>query len=415
VSPELVSNIAVRLASTVPQFSTEWAAERLRLPVPLVETVFWQLQQDQLVEILGQNGPFSYRYSLTQRGREHATRLFEICGYVGPAPVSLEAYTAMLVWQGRRFAPVTLEKVRRALEALVLPESIIEVAALAALSGRSLFMFGPPGNGKTSLARLLHQVAEGTLWIPHSVAIGREIVRIFDPQCHRPVADAPGPTARADQRWVCIHRPCIVAGGEMTIAEVDLAYSPSARVYEAPPHVKANGGMFVIDDFGRQRVAPHDLLNRWIVPLEHQTDFLTLASGQKIAIPFHLMLIVATNLPVSEVADPAFLRRMGYRLHLQPPDAERFRQIFEQYAARNDAVVEPGLVDRLLARYAAEGRELRACEPRDLIERARDVCRLRDWAWTLTSEILAVAWAGYFGDQLAAALPASSQALHQLD
>jgi hypothetical protein len=298
---------------------------------------------------------------------------------------------------------------------LVLPESIIEVAALAALSGRSLFMFGPPGNGKTSLARLLHQVAEGTLWIPHSVAIGREIVRIFDPQCHRPVADAPGPTARADQRWVCIHRPCIVAGGEMTIAEVDLAYSPSARVYEAPPHVKANGGMFVIDDFGRQRVAPHDLLNRWIVPLEHQTDFLTLASGQKIAIPFHLMLIVATNLPVSEVADPAFLRRMGYRLHLQPPDAERFRQIFEQYAARNDADVEPGLVDRLLARYAAEGRELRACEPRDLIERARDVCRLRDWAWTLTSEILAVAWAGYFGDQLAAALPASSQALHQLD
>jgi len=201
-----------------------------------------------------------------------------------------------------------------------------------------------------------------------------------------------------DRRWVCIRRPFLVAGGEMTIEELDLAYSPSLRFYEAPPHVKANGGLFMIDDFGRQHVDPHDLLNRWIIPLESQTDHLTLYTGQKIQIPFQLMLVVATNLSVSAVADPAFLRRMGYRLHLDSPTPENYQKIFLQYAETQGLQIVNGLVHKLLDRYKTEQRDLRASEPRDLIERARDICRLRCQPLELTQEILDSAWRGYFGN-----------------
>jgi predicted ATPase with chaperone activity len=181
----------------------------------------------------------------------------------------------------------------------------------------------------------------------------------------------------------------------MTIAELDLAYSPSLRFYEAPPHVKANGGLFFLDDFGRQRIDPTDLLNRWIIPLEHQVDFLTLVTGQKIRIPFRLLLIVATNLSAS--ADPAFLRRIGYRVHMDRPDENRWREIFHRYARSVNLVVDDALLSRLLERYRTEGRELRASEPRDLVERCRDICRLKRQQPAITQELLELAWAGYFG------------------
>jgi hypothetical protein len=207
--------------------------------------------------------------------------------------------------------------------------------------------------------------------------------------------DSPGIRARFDQRWVRIRRPMLIAGGEMTIAELDLAYSPSLRFYEAPPHVKANGGLFFLDDFGRQRIDPTDLLNRWIIPLEHQVDYVTLATGQKIRIPFQLLLIVATNL--SACADPAFLRRIGYRVHMDMPDEQRYAEIFRRYAAGAGLSFDDSLIGKLLARYRAESRELRACEPRDLIERCRDVCRLKNQPAAINEELLNLAWAGYFG------------------
>lgn len=184
----------------------------------------------------------------------------------------------------------------------------------------------------------------------------------------------------------------------MTIEELDLAYSQSLHYYEAPPHVKANGGTFLIDDFGRQRIEPHELLNRWIIPLESKIDHLTLVTGQKIQIPFELMLVVATNLDVSVVSDPAFLRRMGYRLHMNPPTVENYRKIFQQYAQAQGLVASDGLMDRLITRYNDEQRELRASEPRDLIERARDICRLHRKPFELNDEIMNGAWRGYFGN-----------------
>jgi predicted ATPase with chaperone activity len=322
--------------------------------------------------------------------------------------VSLAAYTAMLDWQTARRRPPTLERVQATVNAqLVLPEQAVEVAALAASSARSLFVFGPPGNGKTSLGRLLHAVTEGDLWVPYCITVDGTIIRIFDRQVHQPIdGEEGGRTAKpsafdraapVDRRWVRVRPPFVVAGGEMTIAELDLAYSPSHRFYEAPPHVKANGGTFLIDDFGRQRIAPHELLNRWIIPLEHRVDHLTLHTGQKIEIPFRLMLIVATNLPLNEVADPAFLRRMGYRLQLPAPTAEQWADVFRRYARSAGVEVPAGLTESLLKRYEIEGRDLRASEPRDLIERARDLCRLRRRAFALDRDVMDTAWAAYFG------------------
>jgi hypothetical protein len=410
LDPCVLSDLALRLCSTVPHLTTEWAAREMRLPTALVERLFWQLKEDQFVEILGQVDELSYRYSATNRGREHAKRLFEICGYVGPAPVSLEAYTAMLDWQMGQRRSSDFDETRRTIsETLVLPDSAVEVAALAAGSGRSLFVFGPPGNGKTSLGRVIAKTVKGEIWIPYSIDIDGSVIRIFDRHLHQPVGalDQRGPRVRetsafldnspVDRRWVRIHPPFVVAGGEMTMAEMDLAYSPAHRLYEAPPHLKANGGTFMIDDFGRQRIEPEELLNRWIIPLEHRVDYLTLRTGQKIQIPFRLMLVVATNLTVDKVSDPAFLRRMGYRLHMDHPGPEDYASIFRRYAVSAGLEVPEPLLQRLLQRYRDENRELRASEPRDLIDRVRDWCHSRRIPFCLDEQAVDVAWRAYFG------------------
>jgi hypothetical protein len=397
VATSVLSNLALKLANTTPQFTTDWAARELKLPLQLVEQLYWQLKQDKLMEVLGQVGTFNYRYATTERGREFGRRLLEISGYVGPAPVSLSAYTRMLRWCSERHPPVELAGVRQALAELVIPEHAVRVAALAAASGRSLFLFGPPGNGKTSVGQSLFGAMLGELWIPYCIAIEDSVIRIYDPQSHKQI-DGEHPQGNYDRRWIRVHRPLIVAGGEMTLDELDLIFSPGVRFYESPPHIKANGGIFLIDDFGRQRMEPHELLNRWIVPLERRIDFLTLLTGQKIEVPFELMLVVATNLTVSDVADPAFLRRMGYRLHLDRPTAEQYREIFQRYAQRVDVDAPADVIDRLLSRYESEGRELRCSEPKDLIERARDICGIYDKPFHLNSEVLDLAWDGYFGN-----------------
>jgi hypothetical protein len=398
VDPHIINDLALKLAYTVPSFNTEWVSRQLHLPQPLANEVLEQQRADHLLDVLGQAGLFGYRYAITSRGRERAARLLEISGYIGPAPVSLQAYSALLEWQMAKFDRVTPDEVTQALANLVLTPEADQLAGLAISSGRSLFLFGPPGNGKTSIGRLLHNALGGDLWIPHALSIESSIIRIFDPQVHERADAGIDQPHLIDQRWIRIRRPMIVVGGETTLDSFDLIYSPSLRFYEAPMHFKANGGSFLIDDFGRQRVDPHDLLNRWIIPLEHRIDYLALHTGQKIQVPFRLMLMVATNLALEAVTDPAFLRRMGYRLFLGKPSPEQYSRIFEQYAARHGAQVPPGLISHILDRYQAQERELRCCEPRDLIERVRDICRFRKQPLELNEELMAIAWMGYFGN-----------------
>ena len=403
ISTATLLDLALKAAYSVSQFTTESAARQLCLPQALVGELLDQMRNDLLLDVLGSAGPFGFRYAISGRGRERAARLMEVSGYIGPAPVSLAAYTAMIEWQHARAPRFNREQILASLSELVLPEEDALLAGLAASSLRSLFIFGPPGNGKTTLGRLLHRTLPGDIWIPHCIAIEETVIRVYDPQLHQAVEVPVEQPWVIDRRWVRIRRPLIVGGNEMTLQSFDLIYSPSLRYYEAPLHMKSNDGIFLIDDFGRQRVDPHDFLNRWIIPLESRIDYLTLHTGQKIQIPFLQSLIIATNLDPEQVTDPAFLRRMGYRLCLAAPSPERYRAILERYAGRLGIPIPPGLVERLLDRYAAEGRELRGCEPRDLIERGRDICRFTNHPLELNDDVMKLAWRGYFGTKLSTA------------
>jgi predicted ATPase with chaperone activity len=395
----ILTDLAVKLAYTAARVNTKWVGQQLHLSMSLAGLVMEQACRDGLAEETMQTSQGNAHYRITTRGREHAARVLEVCGYIGPAPVSLEAYSAMLRWQFANSPPVTPEHIAAALSGLVLSPKTAQLAGLAASSGRSLFVFGPPGNGKSSLGRMIHAALPGDYWIPYAIGVGNNVIRLFDDQCHQRVEIPNEKPGTVDQRWVRIRRPLVVMGGELSLELLDLIYSPTLRFYEAPPHLKSNGGVFLVDDFGRERVSPEQLLNRFITPMEYQIDYLSLCTGQKIQLPLRHVLIIATNLSPELVTDPAFLRRMGYRLYLGSPTPEQYTRIFQQYAQRQGVAVAPEVIDRLLERYRTQQRELRSCEPRDLIERARDICRFQSKPLELTSKVLDLAWSGYFGEQ----------------
>jgi DNA-binding PadR family transcriptional regulator len=417
-----LTDLAVKFAYTINRFTIEWLGERMRISPALSAALVAHLSGEGLVEetMMTSGGKATYR--VTERGRRHAERAMEVCAYLGPAPVSLESYSAMLRSEFARAPETKPEDVTAALAGLVLNPRAVEMAGLAASSGRSLFVYGPSGNGKTSLGRQIHSALKGDFWIPYCVAVRNSVIRLFDEQVHERVEIGGEKAAAIDQRWVRVRRPLVVVGGELTLEYLDLVYSPSVRYYEAPPHLKANGGVFLVDDFGRERVSPHQLLNRFITPMEHQFDYFTLATGQKIQVPLRQVLIIATNLSLDTVTDPAFLRRMGYRLLLEAPNAEDYTRIFRSYAERHGAAIAPEVLEKLLERYRTQNRELRACEPRDLIERCRDICRFHGRPLELTPETLDLAWTGYFGTTQpptrsngqaeAVGIPASNLAAH---
>ena len=398
IDPEVLVNLTLKLAYISPQFSTGSTSRELHLPFALAAELLERLRAEKMVEVLGDEGPLGYRFRITQPGRERAVWLMAVSGYVGPAPVSLQAYSAMLALQLPRLPKASAQAVTSAISDLVLSEISVEIAGLAVSSGRSLFLYGPPGNGKTSLGKLIHRAFQGSFWIPHCIGVENHIIRIFDQQCHTEAsADIPREASeKSDQRWVRIRRPFVVVGGELTLADLDLSYDTARGYYEAPLHLKANGGTFLLDDFGCQSTPPNQLLNRWIVPLENQLDYLTLRTGQQIQVPFRNMLVISTNLDPDKVMAPGLLRRMGYRLCVSDPSPQQYALIFSRYAAGCGSEVPPGLLDWLLGRYQAEHRRLHGCEPRDLIDRARDICNYRGRPVALTPEIMNLAWTGYF-------------------
>jgi predicted ATPase with chaperone activity len=375
--------------------STTRAAESLCLSVPIAESLLQHLYKEKLIEIRGQDSYLNHRYAMLERGWQRVNRLLDINGYIGPAPVSLQSYTEMVLQQSQDREPVSPEFVKNALSDLVLPDITLQTVGLVAKSRRSLFMFGEPGNGKTSIAVALHSAQPGEIWIPYAIEVDNQIIKMFDQHNH--IQLETNDNKEYDKRWIKIKRPLVIVGGEMTIETMDLVHSRTVRYYEAPFQMKANGGTLVIDDFGRQRVDPMDLLNRWIVPLERGVDYLTLHTGKKIQVPFEPLLIFATNLDLKGLVDEAFLRRMGYRLYIAPPTREHYGSIFQRTVKDHGLDYNPKLLEFLLRRYEEEKRPLRCCEPRDLIHHLLDICRYVGRPPELSKDLLELAWINYFG------------------
>jgi len=390
-----LADLALKTVYADANCNTQRASEKLKLSMPVTEDLLQHLYREKFIEIRGLISYGNNRYGMLDRGWQRAQQLLEMNGYIGPAPVSLNAYTDMVLRQSAAREPIQPEAVRSAMSELVLPEPTVQTLGLVANSRRSLFMTGPAGNGKTTIATALHGAQRGEIWIPYAIEVDGQVIKIFDLHSHQPVPVSG--VDRYDERWIRVKRPIVIVGGELTIETMDLIYSNTVRFYEAPFQMKSNGGTLVIDDFGRQRVDPHDLLNRWIVPLEGRVDYLTLHTGKKIEVPFEQLLIFATNLDPSDLVDDAFLRRMGYRLFINAPDRDMYAAIFEQFVRKSGFDFDPKRLDYVYRMYEADKRPLRGCEPRDLIQRCGDLCKYENRPMTLTDELLQLAWKNYFG------------------
>lgn len=404
LSLDLVTQLALKSLHFAGELSGSDLAGRLGVRWAVVEPAVEQLKQQHHLEVVGGSyvGGASYRFRITDAGRARAVLFLDANGYVGIAPVPLHQYRAYV----RDFSeladrPSTPARVRQAFPHLVVSEGLLDLIGPSIADGHSLFIYGAAGNGKTQIARGLRDALPGDIAIPHAVEVEGQIVRVFDPVTHTPVLTEEAPSGLdigtpSDRRWVQCHRPLVVTGGELTIEHLQLGRSP-AGYYKAPPQMLATGGVLVVDDFGRQRCSPTELLNRWIVPLESREDYLTLATGQSFTVPFRALVVFATNLQPQDLVDEAFLRRIHAKVRVPDPTREQYAHIFEMRCAAEGVVYDASLVDFLLDGFYAEHHlPMRGCHPRDLIDHALRLAAYHSEPRRLTPALLDSACKVYF-------------------
>jgi predicted ATPase with chaperone activity len=387
-------------------------ADQLCLPFQAVLAPIMDfIKREQMCEVKGSGGlgSGSYQYLITAKGSARAREQLERTTYVGAAPVPWEEYVKAMKAQGRQKMKVTPHMMKKALADLVMEDEVFDKIGPAVNSGKSIFLYGPPGNGKTTIAECIgRMVLLGDMYIPYSVIIDGQIVKVYDEINHEAVLEeANGRNGtrsmtgvlgrRTDRRWIRIRRPVIMVGGELTLEGLELIYDHTNKFYEAPFQMKANGGLFLIDDFGRQQVRPRDLLNRWIVPMEKQIDFLAMHTGSKVEVPFEVLLVFSTNLPPRDLVDEAFLRRIRHKIHVTSPTYDGYREIFQRVARRRGVPYdEETIVYLLQEHYIKKNRKLRANHPRDLVDQIMDISAYLDVPPRLTVEMIDRAADAYF-------------------
>lgn len=408
----LVFQLLVKTLYVAGELTEASAGQRLKMPYALVNQLFRVLCKDKFCEVRGPGDASGllYRYALTDFGMMRARDYMDISQYVGPAPVPLAQFDAMIDRQSVLKLHVSRPILERMLSHLVLPREVCAQLGGAVNSGWPIFLYGESGNGKTVIAEgignMLMGAGGGEILVPYAIEIDNQIIEVYDPATHAAVDvfDGEGSSPaevrsklRYDTRWVLCKRPTVFVGGELTLQMLDLTFNPISKHYTAPLQVKANGGVFIIDDFGRQHVQPQALLNRWIVPLEKRVDYLALHTGKKFRVPFDTVVVFCTNIEPRQLADEAFLRRMRNKIYVGDPTREAFTEIFRRYCGKRDLVFERGAIEYLYQHYYVKDRfSPRNCHPRDLIEQIVSIAKCQEIPPSLDLALLDRACRTYF-------------------
>jgi predicted ATPase with chaperone activity len=407
-------DLVLRTLSARGQLTAADLADQVAVPFAVMNPLFQQMRKQMLIDIVGtrgSSGDAAFVYDIKPpKGTAALAEAMEKTSYVGPCPVPFADYAESVLAQTVRNMVVTRRSIRRAFEDLIISDEVFNEIGPAINSASSIFFFGYPGNGKTSVAERITRLMGDHIFVPHAIEANGQIVKVYDPIQHTLVKDDGGlPDAGDpfqtifkkgsdhDKRFAKVKRPTIVVGGELTMAQLDLKYNEVGRFYEAPLQMKANGGIFMIDDFGRQQVRPMDLLNRWIVPLEKKYDYLTTISGTKMEVPFDEVLIFSTNLDPTQLADEAFLRRIKFKIEIRDPDEQQFRAIWELVCKGKRVEFDPAGIDYLIEKwYRPKGRPFRMCQPRDILDQMRSIAKYNMERLNFSPDLIDAACATYF-------------------
>lgn len=405
-----IFDMILRTIFTYGQMSAAELANTIAIPFGVINPIYQQMRKQMLIDIVGQrgaSGDASFVYDIKPpKGNNALQDALEKTAYTGPCPVPFADYVESVLAQTVKKMVVTRRSIRRAFEDLIISDEVFNEIGPAVNSASSIFFFGYPGNGKTSVAERITRLMGDSIYIPYAVEANGQIIKLYDPIQHTPIREEGGiegpdtvlkKSSEFDRRFIRIKRPTIVVGGELVMPMLDLKYNPVGKFYEAPLQMKANGGIFMIDDFGRQQVRPMDLLNRWIVPLEKKYDYLTTIAGTKIEVPFDEVLIFSTNLDPTQLADEAFLRRIKFKIEIRDPDEQQFRKIWELVCRAKKVEFDPSGIDYLINKwYRPKNRPFRMCQPRDILDQMNSIAKYNMERVNFSPDLIDAACTTYF-------------------